>query len=69
MDDELLLRQAVDTAWTVYLRMHSEVDAADARRCTLARHVERRWQAGEHEPEELTCSGLSYLSRVPPDCW
>lgn len=60
---------AVNRAWALYLRMHSDVDPADARRYRLERYVGRRWQAGERDPEGLTCSGLSYLSRVPPDEW
>lgn len=69
MDDAYFPLAAVNRAWSLYLRMHNDVDPADARRCMLERYVERRWQAGERDPEELTCSGLSYLSRVPPDEW
>jgi len=33
MVDEVPLQKAVDTAWTVYLATHRDVDAADGRRC------------------------------------
>jgi hypothetical protein len=67
VDEEVLLRVAIDRAWMIYLTMHTDVDAADECRCALERYVERRWQAGERDPEELTCSGLFYLSRFPRD--
>ena len=69
MDDESPPRVAADRAWTIYLAAHADVDAADHRRCTLERYLHGRWQAGESDPEELTCSGLSYLSRLGPDSW
>jgi hypothetical protein len=60
---------AVDMAWTIYLAAHADVDEADHRRCALERYLHRKWQSGERDPEELTCSGLSYLSRTSPDSW
>ena len=69
MDLEFPPRVAVDRAWTIYLAAHADVDAADYRRCTLDRYLHGRWQAGERDPEELTCSGLSYLWRLGPDSW
>ena len=69
MDDEFPPRVAVDRAWTVYLATHSDVDAADERRCTLERYLHGRWAAGESDPDELTCTGLSYLSRLGSDRW
>jgi hypothetical protein len=62
MINEHLLRQAVDTAWSVYRATHN-IDEADERRCLLERHLQQRWKAGECDPEELTCSGLAYLER------
>ena len=69
MDDEFPPRVAADRAWTVFLAAHADVDAADHRRCTLKRYLRGKWQAGESDPEELTCLGLSYLSRLGPDEW
>ena len=69
MAEEPILRQAVETAWSVYLATHSDVDSADQRRCSLSRHLEARLQAGESDTEELACSGLAYLDRVPSDVW
>ena len=67
MTSELALREAVDTAWTVYLATHRNVDVADERRCLLERHLHRRWEAHESDTEELTRSGLAYLKRLPED--
>ena len=63
MDDKFPLRVAVDQAWTVHLATHTDIDAADPRRCSLERYLSGRWEAGESDPEELTCYGLSYLAR------
>ena len=69
MSDELPPRDALDRAWTIYLAAHADVDPADHRRCTLERYLFDRWHAGESDPEELTCLGLSYLGRFVPDSW
>jgi hypothetical protein len=69
MVDEVPLRKAVDTAWTVYLATHREVDVADGRRCLLERHLQRSLEASQSETEGLTCSGLAYLDRVPKYEW
>jgi hypothetical protein len=69
MVDEVPLRKAVDTAWTVYLATHRDVDAADGRRCLLERHLRGRPEAGQSDTEELTCSGLAYLDRIAKDEW
>ena len=63
MTDEYVLRQAVDTAWTVYRATHSDVDELDERRCLLERHLQRRWKARENDAEELICAGLAYLEQ------
>jgi hypothetical protein len=68
MVDEVPLRKAVDTAWTVYLATHRDVDVADGRRCLLERHLQRRLP-GQNEIEALACSGLAFLDRVPKDEW
>jgi hypothetical protein len=41
MVDEVPQRKAVDTAWTVYLATHRDVDVMDGRRCLLERHLQR----------------------------
>jgi hypothetical protein len=69
MVDELTLRKAVATAWTVYLEIHRDVHVADGRRCLLERHLQGRWEASQSDAEELTCSGLAYLDRLPKDEW
>ena len=60
---------AVDQAWTVHLAAHKDVDAADPRRCSLERYLRGKWQAGECDPDELTCYGLSYLARLGSESW
>ena len=67
MVDEVQLRMAVDTAWSVYRETHRGVDAADNRRCLLERHLHRRWEARDGEFEDLACCGLAYLERLPED--
>jgi hypothetical protein len=69
MDDVFLLKIAVDRAWTVHLATHTDVHAADPRRCSLERYLSERWEAGECDPEELTCYGLSYLARLKSESW
>ena len=69
MDDEFPLKLAVDRAWIVHLATHSDVEAAESRRCSLERYLSGKWQAGESDPEELTCHGLSYLARLGSESW
>ena len=69
IEEKLILRQAVETAWSVYLSTHRGVDNADHRRCFLSRHLEARLQAGENNVEELACSGITYLERLRADPW
>jgi len=64
MADEYLLRQGVDRAWTIYRAAHDDVQESDERRCLLERHLRQRWEAGEHDAEELTCVGLALLERI-----
>jgi hypothetical protein len=65
MNEELILRQAVATAWSVYLATHGDIDAADQRICSLSRHLSDRFHAGETNVQELACAGLAYLDRLP----
>jgi hypothetical protein len=69
MGDEFPLKIAVDRAWTVHLATHNDVEPGDYRRCTLERYLNGKWQAGESDPEELTCYGLSYLARLGSKSW
>jgi hypothetical protein len=69
MDDQIPLRTALDRTWAVHRATHSEIDAADARRCSLERYLNGKWHAGESDPEELTCCGLSYLARLGFENW
>jgi hypothetical protein len=69
MDDEFALKVAVDRAWTVHLATHKDIDANDPRRCSLERYLGERWLAGESDPDELTCYGLSYLVRLRAESW
>jgi hypothetical protein len=49
------------------LATHRDVDVADGRRCLLERYLQGRLEASQCEIEELTCSGLAYLDRLPKD--
>ena len=69
MDDKFPLKVAVYQAWTVHLATHNDVEAADPRRCSLERDLRERWEAGESDPEELTCRGLSYLAGLRSESW
>ena len=62
-DSSLIM--AVDTAWSIYRATHTEVDAADGRRCLLERHLHRRWEAPGSDVEELTGFGIAFLARLP----
>lgn len=63
------LRVAIERAWTVHLATHNDVDAADARRCSLERYLRGKWQAGESDPQKLVSCGVSYLARLQPESW
>jgi hypothetical protein len=56
---------AVETAWTIYRATHRGVDAADARRCLLERHLNERMEVRQGDVEELASFGLAYLARLP----
>jgi hypothetical protein len=53
----------------VYLATHRDIDVADGRRCLLERHLHGRLGTNQIGTEELACSGLAYLDRLPKDEW
>jgi len=53
MVDEVAVRRAAETAWTVYRAAHPDVDTQDSRRCLLERYLHRRREARESDTEEL----------------
>jgi hypothetical protein len=63
MVDDVPLRTAVHTVWSLYLAKHRDVDAADSRHCLL----QGRWEARVSDADELTGFGLAYLERLPED--
>jgi len=65
MVDDIPLRKAVDTVWSLYRASHRDIDEADSRRCLLERHLKGRWEARVNEVDELTGFGLAYLDRLP----
>jgi hypothetical protein len=67
MVDEVPRRTAVDTAWSIYLAKHRNVDAADSRRCLRERHLQSRRETRESHVEELTGFGIAYLELLPED--
>ena len=56
MDDN-----SAEGCWPASLVTHDDVDAAD--------QLSGKRQAGESDPEELTCCGLSYLARLGSESW
>jgi hypothetical protein len=67
MADDVVLKNATETAWTVYRARHPDVDARDGRRCLMERHLHRRWEERESETEELAGFGVAYLQRFFQD--
>jgi hypothetical protein len=67
MVDEVVLKNAAETAWTVNRARHPELDAHDTRRCLLERNLHSRSEARESDTEELAGFGIAYLQRLPPD--
>ncbi|MFZ5716257.1 MAG: hypothetical protein ACOY3N_25805 [Bradyrhizobium sp.] len=67
MVDDAVLKNAAETAWTVYRAQHPDVDAFDSRRCLLERHLHRRGEEREGDAEELASFGIAYLHRLPSD--
>jgi hypothetical protein len=52
MVDDVPVRTAVHTVWSLYLAKHGDVDDADSRRCLLERHLQGRWEARVSDAEE-----------------
>ncbi|MFK4507927.1 hypothetical protein LPJ38_22930 [Bradyrhizobium daqingense] len=67
MVDEAVLKNATETAWTVYRACHPDVDAHDGRRGLLEWHLQRRCEERESDTEELASFGIAYLKRLPRD--
>ncbi|WP_375762546.1 hypothetical protein ACE10W_05015 [Bradyrhizobium sp. B025] len=63
MVDEVVLRSATETAWSVYRAHHPEVDPQDSRCCLLERHLQRRGEDRESDTEELAGFGIADLHR------
>jgi hypothetical protein len=55
----------MNTAWSVYLAAHPDIDAADTRRSLLERHLRWKWEARERDTVELLFFGLAYLGQLP----
>ena len=67
MVDDVLLRTAVHTVWSLHLTKRRDVDVRASRRCLLERHLQGRWEAGVSDAEELMGFDLAYLDRLPED--
>ena len=67
MIDEVTLKNATETAWTVYRARHPDVGTDDSRRCLLQRHLHRRWEERQSSTEELASFGIAYLHRLRRD--
>jgi hypothetical protein len=67
MVDEVAVRRAAETAWTVYRAAHPDVDTQDSRRCLLERYLYRRREERENGTDELISFGIAYLRELPED--
>ncbi|WP_050401568.1 hypothetical protein [Bradyrhizobium embrapense] len=67
MVDGVVLKNAAETAWTVYRARHSDVGPQDSRRCLLERYLQRKGEERESDTEELAGFGIAYLHRLPGD--
>jgi len=67
MVDDVVLKMAAETAWTVYRSRHPDIDSRDDRRCLLQRHLQRRWEERRSDSEELASLGIAYLDRLPDE--
>ena len=67
MVDEVVLKRAAYTAWTMYRSKHPDADSQDDRRCLLERHVQRRWEERRSDSDELASFGIAYLDRLPDE--
>ncbi|WP_257175746.1 MULTISPECIES: hypothetical protein [Bradyrhizobium] len=66
--DDAVVKNAAETAWTVYRARHPDVDACDGRRSLLERHLLlRRRQERASDAEGLVGFGIAYLDRLPSD--
>ena len=65
MVDDVPVRTAVHTVWSLYLAKHRDVDAADSRRCLLERHLQGRWEARVSDAD--AGFGWAHLERLPED--
>ncbi|KRQ14697.1 hypothetical protein [Bradyrhizobium manausense] len=67
MVNDAVLKNATETAWTVYRARHPDVGPQDSRRCLLERHLQMRGEERESDTEELAGFGIAYLDRLPQD--
>jgi hypothetical protein len=58
MVDDVILKNATETVWTVCRARHPGVDTHDGRRCLMERHLHRRWEERQSDAEELA-TGLA----------
>jgi hypothetical protein len=62
--EHCLYLRATQQAWPIYLAQNDAISPEDGRRCSLERFVRERSKAGATSLGELTCLGLSFLSRL-----
>ena len=67
MVDEVVLKIAADTAWTMYRSKHPDVDSQDDRRRLLERYLQKRLEERRSDSDELASFGIAYLDRLPRD--
>ncbi|MGY8710804.1 hypothetical protein RAD16_34140 [Bradyrhizobium sp. 18BD] len=67
MVDEVTVRTAAETAWTVYRAARPDVDVQDSRRCLLERYLQKGRDERESDAEELASFEIAYLHQLPED--
>ena len=67
MVDEVTVRTAAETAWSIFRATHPGIDASDSRRCLLDRHLQGTGREQVSDTEDLAALGLAYLHRLSSD--
>ena len=67
MVDEVKVRAAAATAWSIFRARRPGIDPSDNRRCLLERHLQTRGLQQGIDAEELASFWLVYLQRLPAD--
>jgi len=67
MVDDAILKNATQTACTVYQARYPDVGTRDSRRSFMECHLHRRQEERESNTEELASLGIASPHRLPRD--